>query len=329
MPTADPDVGLPGSENLPVQRVRRRFSKGRFRARLRRARLPVAIALGLGVLASLVAYRIGESLGEDLGRRKQIGLMEIVESRRVYELPEQVARRLDDLLLEVRSLRGPRSAQAAQSIAALAAEYPNVASMHYAAAIAALEAGDLSAVEEQAKISISRGERLSDAHVLLSIVESQRRSQQPHQLVPPMARVKEHLAAAIKADPMNPAPRIELGSLLRYSGDTEGALRELRAARARSLPVDSHLSVDVTVSLMEVESLPTEVLQARDPHSDDPRALLPAALVALRTDNPALAAHILRRAQAILPRETFSYLVNDAAFRRYAELPEIRHFQEN
>jgi hypothetical protein len=120
---------------------------------------------------------------------------------------------------------------------------------------------------------------------------------------------------------------MELGSLFRYMGDEQGAIKELRSAKARLHPVDSHLSVDVTVALIEVENLPLDVLTPTEPERDDVRALFPAAYVAMRHDNFELGARLLKRCQNLLSPDTFHYLVNDRAFRRFSYRPELKEFQ--
>ena len=158
-------------------------------------------------------------------------------------------------------------------------------------------------------------------------MESQRASLPANEkLGDPMMRAQQILEKAIVEDPAAAGPRVELGSLLRYRGQRDGAVRELRAAKARLHPVDSHLVIDVTVALIEVEELPAGALEISDPATDDVRALFPAAYVAMKKDDFVLAKRLLDRCKAVLPADTFLYLVNDPAFRKFAYREDLKPY---
>jgi tetratricopeptide (TPR) repeat protein len=294
----------------------------RLLRRLRRRATSIFAMIAGAILLALTFFRVGESQGAREGKEAALRDMAVLEARRVYTLPAEAQQQLDAALLEVRS---GNTLAGAEATAELAEKFPDVASLNYAAGLGAIQAGDFKKAIAFANASIDKGERVSDSHVLISIAEAQLRAEEPgQQLVNPQLRVREILDEAIAADPMNASARMELGSLLRYMGDEAGALRELGAAKARLHPVDSHLAVDVTVALIEVENLPMEALQPSEPTVDDVRVLFPAAYIAMRNENFELGIRLLQRCKNLLPADSFFYLVNDRAFQRFAYRDDMK-----
>ena len=321
----EPD-DVKGEESQGGRRRRRKKpakpSLKRVLAQLRRRAMGIFAILAGAILVALTFFRVGESRGEREGKEAALRDMAVLEARRVYELPAEAQQQLDAALLEV---RGGNAVAAAEDIAQLVKKFPDVASLDYAAGLASIQAGDFETAMTFANASIDKGEKVSDSYVLISIAEAQSRAQEPgNQFVNPQLRVREILDKAIAADPMSAGARMELGSLFRYMGDESGALRELGAAKARLHPVDSHLAVDVTVALIEVESLPLEALQPSEPTADDVRVLFPAAYIAMRRDNFELGIKLLNRCKNLLPLDSFLYLVNDRAFQRFSYREDMK-----
>jgi len=321
----EPD-DVKGEESQGGRRRRRKKpakpSLKRVLAQLRRRAMGIFAILAGAILVALTFFRVGESRGEREGKEAALRDMAVLEARRVYELPAEAQQQLDAALLEV---RGGNAVAAAGDIAQLVKKFPDVASLDYAAGLAAIQAGDFETAMIFANASIDKGEKVSDSYVLISIAEAQSRAQEPdNQFVNPQLRVREILDKAIAADPMSAGARMELGSLFRYMGDESGALRELGAAKARLHPVDSHLAVDVTVALIEVESLPLEALQPSEPAADDVRVLFSAAYIAMRRDNFELGIKLLNRCKNLLPLDSFLYLVNDRAFQRFSYREDMK-----
>ncbi len=321
----EPDASKEGGSQGGRRRRRKKPSKPSFKRvliKVRRRGMSIFAIVAGAILVALTFFRVGESRGEREGKEAALRDMAVLEARKVYELPPEAQQQLDAALLEVRA---GNAAKAAVDIAQLVEKFPDVASLNYAAGLGAIQAGEFEKAIAFANASIDKGERVSDSYVLLSIAESQMRAQAPgNQFVNPQLRVREILDKAIAADPMSAGARMELGSLFRYMGDESGALKELGAAKARLHPVDSHLAVDVTVALIEVENLPLEALQPSEPTADDVRILFPAAYIAMRHENFELGIRLLNRCRNLLPLDSFLYLVNDRAFQRFSYREDVK-----
>ncbi len=314
--------GEPSSGRRRRRKKPAKPSVKRVLIQLRRRAMAIFAIIAGAILLSLTFFRVGESRGEREGKEAALRDLAVVEARKVYVLPPEAQQQLDAALLEV---RGGNAVKAAVDLAALAEKFPDVASLRYAAGLGAIQAGELEKAIAFANASIDKGERISDSYVLISIAEAQLRAEEPgKQFVSPQLRVREILDKAIAADPMSAGARMELGSLFRYMGDEAGALKELGAAKARLHPVDSHLAVDVTVALIEVENLPLEALQLSEPTADDVRVLFPAAYIAMRQENFELGIRLLTRCKNLLPMDSFLYLVNDRAFQRFAYRDDMK-----
>ncbi len=321
----EPDSDKEG-ESLGGRRRRKKKpakpSLKRVFSRLRRRATTIFAIIAGAILVALTFFRMGESRGEREGKEAALRDMAVIEARKVYTLPPETQQQLDAALLEVRA---GNAVAAAVTLAELAEKFPDVASLSYAAGLGAIQAGEFEKAIAFANASIDKGERVSDSYVLISIAEAQMRAEEPDkQFVNPQLRVREILDKAIAADPMNAGARMELGSLFRYMGDESGALKELGAAKARLHPIDSHLAVDVTVALIEVENLPLEALQPSEPTADDVRVLFPAAYIAMRHENFDLGIRLLNRCKNLLPLDSFLYLVNDRAFQRFSYRDDMK-----
>jgi len=275
------------------------------------------------ILAGL-AFKAGTAVGFGQGRAALERELAVREARRVYVLPPEARERVDAALM---AFRDGRAEETLAELTKITGEYPDVASIRYLAALAAIQAGNPEEALRFARESIGRGEKVADSLVVESIVESQRASlPETEKMGDPITRAQKILEEAIIEDPAAAGPRIELGSLLRYRGQREDAVRELRSAKARLHPVDSHLVIDVTVALIEVEELPSGALEVSEPATDDVRALFPAAYIAMKKDDFTLAKRLLDRCRAVLPADTFLYLVNDPAFRKFSYRDDLKPY---
>ena len=280
---------------------------------------PYAIPI---ILLAALAHSIGRSAGEREGRNAAAQEAAAAEEERIRVLSPQGEARLEAALGQ---LREGDSAAAARTLQALAGEFPDVPSMDFLAARACVQAGDSPTAKRFAMLSIKKGQRVSDSLALLSVIESQKAGLPEHQRMgDPLARARQMIEEAMAADPANPGPRMELGALLRTSGDQEGAMQQMRAAELRMLPVDSQLAADITIALIQAEALPMSESVPVDENSPDVRRLFSDAYLALRRDDVPLAIRLLKRCQAMIPPDLFHYLVNDPAFRRFAYQPELK-----
>jgi hypothetical protein len=139
-------------------------------------------------------------------------------------------------------------------------------------------------------------------------------------------RSENFLAQAIAADPSNPYPRFELATLLRYDRRKEEAAVQLKGARSLLNPIDSHSIMDITTAIMRLEVLPEDQVPGKIAPSDNPIKLIPAAYAAMRRGDFADAAAMLRAAREVMSPESFDYLINDPAMRRYAREAQLAEF---
>lgn len=241
------------------------------------------------------------------------------------QLPPEVSAQLDAALM---NLRDGDTATAEKDLLQLdegKAKYP---SLSYLAALAAMQNGNIDLAERKVKESIIKRERISDALALQSVIETQKAADQSRwkTMGDPQKRSEMLLRQAILADAANPYPHFELATLLRYQGRRDEAAQELRAAKARLNPVDSHLLLDITLSLMRIEDMPEEQIPGDPPQSDDIRKLFPAAYASMRLGNFSEAAALLQRCRESLSIDVFDYLLNDPVVRKFSDREELKQF---
>jgi len=238
-------------------------------------------------------------------------------------LPPETMARLDKALFDLRNGHAADALKALSEMEATA----DIPSLSYLVALAALQNGDVDLVETQAHKSIRKREKVSDSLALLAVVESQRANDRSRvKMGSSIKRSEMLLGQAISADPANPYPRFELATLLRYDKRRDDAARELKGARSLLNPIDSHSIMDITTRIMVLEAMPLDQVPKTSDTTDNPQKLIPAAYAAMRLGDFARAASLLRTARDVLSFESFDYLVNDPAFRRYAQEPQLAEF---
>jgi tetratricopeptide (TPR) repeat protein len=221
-------------------------------------------------------------------------------------------------------LREGNAGEALESLRKLEKASPNLPSLSYFLALAALQSGNTALAEKNADTSIAKRERIADSLALKAVIETQK--PRAGSLGDPAAAGEALLRQATLIEPGNPAPLIELSTILRHKGDNDGALELLKAARNRLNPVDSHAVAETTIRLLELQALEVKNLPTNlDPDSGT-SALFSAAYVAMRTGRFAEAASHLNTAKKRLPPDLFLYLVNDPALRRFKDQPELTAF---
>ncbi len=284
---------------------------------------PGWMVIGLGVAAILIvalfvgvgAYAMGQASGRAIERTAH-------ERVPATYSPEQMT----VLNAALEKLRGGDPSAAVSMLLNLKAALPSVS---YLIALAALQDGNSSLATAEAEKSISLKERVSDSLALLAVLETQKASDRTQlAMVDPRRRAESLLREAIAVDPANPYPHFELATLLRYQGNRQEALQEIEAAKARLNPMDSHLVMDITSRLLRLESLAAADLPPQEPSTNDPRELLPAAYAAMKRGDFDQAAELLRKTQALMDRELFTYLINDPAMRRFAREPRLAAFYQ-
>jgi tetratricopeptide (TPR) repeat protein len=235
-------------------------------------------------------------------------------AREVMALPPEVLDALDDAMARLRS---GKPGEGLGMLEVLLEEHPEVSSLRYAMALAAIDAGDLSSATSMAGESVKRGEKVSDALALLAVLDREKERAGIPSIAPPEERARSHLEQAIAADPLNPRPRIEIADALRRRGQIAQAAGHLRAALNLMEPVDGRLVAEATLAILEIE-------QDGD-IADRPRiaTLLARATEAANSGNDSLATSLLAELESLLAPETFAYLVGDPSLRKHAHLEGV------
>lgn len=300
-------------ETRKPTRKKRSWLRYRFRA------LPTLIFTA--AVAVIFAF-LGFHLGKWAGWNESIALA----TRDRIDVRPEFNGKIDEALAMLR--RGDASKAEAQ-LAILEQENPDVASLSYLRALAAMQAGDIVLAEAKVDESIAKGERISDSLSLKAVLTSQKSADGGFQVFgDPAVRSEQFLRQAMVADAANPSPLIELGTLLRYKKRDAEAIALLEAAKTRLNPVDSHTVIEVTLALARAQQLADDQLDSQPLTSQDPASLFVAAYVAMRKGQFTSAAQYLRTCRAQLPIDLFDYLVNDPALRKYAREPQLAPFYQ-
>ena len=234
---------------------------------------------------------------------------------------------LSRLDASLQSLRDGNAKMSVQELTLLQEQNPKVPSLSYLIALAALQAGNTDLAAKTVDASISKGERVSDSLALKAVLESQKaRNPNSGSFGDPKVNAETYLRQAILADPANPAPCIELATLLRYAKRDDEAAALLQAARARLNPVDSFAVVETTLALMKLQNLSDEELPKDIRPDKDISSMFSAAYIAIRKSDFAQAKTLLNMCKERLPADLNSYLINDPAFRRFVLQPELSEF---
>lgn len=340
--TSDDELGVefkPVQENEAQARVRKERKRKKEALVLAWQKKGAAFLKGIPALeVRLLPFLIGSlvvlmlfswiSRQRGLAEGREEGLKEANDAatKLKVELPADVANQLNGALF---TLRKGDAAGALRTLRKLEEEREDYASMSYLVALAAMQNGDIPLAERKVQETIVKRERVSDALALQSVLETQKGADLTLATMgDPKVRSEALLRQSIIADAANPYPHFELATLLRYKGQREEAIEEIKAAQARLNPMDSHLVMDVTLSLINLELKPDSAAVA-SLESDDARKLLPSAYIAMTRGQFGLAAAILFKAKTLLAPDVFDYLVNDPAFRRYAREKELKKFYGN
>lgn len=288
---------------------------------------PLVPGLAAMFAAVLFFSWVFHGLGYDRGRADGWRLADEAATKEKIALPDDVSGELDEALIALRS----GNAETALKILRKLEEMPKgYSSLSYLVALAAMQNGDIDLAEQKVKETIAKRERVSDALALESVLVTQKAADPARsRMGDPRIRSEALLRQAAIVDAANPYPRFELATLLRYKGQPKEAEAEVRAAQARLNPMDSHVVMDVTLRLIELEQCPDDKLPAVEPQSDDIRKLLPYAYAAMRRGGFPQAVAVLEKCRTLLSPDLFDYLVNDPAFRRFARQEELKGIYGN
>jgi tetratricopeptide (TPR) repeat protein len=215
-------------------------------------------------------------------------------------------------------LRSGLPVQALSTLRKVRAENPQIPSIDYLVALASLQAGDRAEAETALALSLTKGERVSDALALQANLEASAEGGSvgvPFGSLEPVA--DRLLREAIEADAANPYPYFELAMRLRARGDHQQAKEMLESARVRLQPVDAHTAVDVSLRLLELQETADADLPEILSETTGAADLFGAAYLGFRRGRPEEAVEFLRRAGEILPEDMVAYLAADPSFKTY------------
>lgn len=275
----------------------------------------IVLKAGFGFLAVFtifLAFRFGESCGKETALREAPPAPAPTPPPK--DFPEELLPELDTAL---NLLRKGENLDALAALNKMVASHSDAPSVHYAAAIAALQSGYPREAERLADASIARGSRVSDSWALkAAIVAIKSKASSPEQEI--------LLKKAIASDPMNPSPFVELASFLRAQGKTDEVSVLLESAIVRFNPADSRIVVETTRAVLAVdigEKLVPPAQPVGIPVKD-----FPNAYSEMKRGNYEHAAAILRFCRDQTDPDLFAYLVNDSALRKFASRQEFAEF---
>ena len=212
------------------------------------------------------------------------------------------------------------SSGALRKIQVLSAKHPDVSSLDYLAALAALQAGDFKTAHEKASLSITKNQKVSDSLVLLSMSESVGGTSGGSSLRDPKIVRESLLREAVTADVASPFPMIELASFLRSQKRDEEALELLRAANARLHPIDTHVVVETSIQLMKLQQMPDEQLPSASSEGSITE-IFASVYISLRKKDYKQAAIALKKGRHQASPDLFAYLINDPVFKPFQTEP--------
>ena len=323
-PDSNDQEPLPGTaENVTLTKplpppLARDFRFGKWMGKAKRRRVRMGRAL-VAFAVALVPVAWGFfALGEAVENARIVAAI----TNQGVEIPAGFQTRLDTAL---KQLRAGDTEEALKNLLLLEEANPAISSLTYLVAIAAMQSGDAELAGNKADASIAKRERVSDSLALKAVLETQKRTSGFGDRT---VRSEVYLRQAMVADAANPAPCIELATLLRYQKRDDEALQLLEAARSRLNPVDSHAVVEASLALMKLQDLPDTDLPADLNPDRDASSLFSSAYVAMRKGDFSTAASILRSGKHYLPTDFFDYLINDPALRKFGSRSELKEFYQ-
>jgi hypothetical protein len=315
--TSTSPAGGGGDKQLPTTERRRGGS---------RSRKPVGLYILVALMGAIIAvclFAIYHLMGSpEVASSTEPSPSEISapETEPVVVTPEQ-QQMIDVAMIK---LRGGDAEAALERFKILKNDNPQIPSLDYLTALAALQAGDIPLAVSSVEASVAKGERVSDALALSAALEGMKSAGGGWQAMGDLrARAEYYLQQAIEADAANPSPYIELAMRLRGRGENDEARRMLEAARVRINPVDSFAILDTTLMLIQLQELPDDQLPSDLDPDKDTSSLMGSAYVSLRRGDFTAAAGFLETAKKRLPADLYYYLLGDPELRKYASQPQL------
>lgn len=216
---------------------------------------------------------------------------------------------------------------ALKTLEQLRAQNASVRSLHYITSLAALQAGDAHRASAEAEASIAKCERVSDSLAIRAAVEGLKPSAAGWQPAgDKRSQAAAYLREAIKADPANPHPFVELAIRARGQGKDDEAAALFESARLRMPPIDTRAVLETTLVLIRLQKLPDQELPRDIDPDKDEASLVGAAYVAMRLGDFGSAAALLRTAGDRLPVDLYRYLLGDPVFKDFARRDDLAPF---
>jgi tetratricopeptide (TPR) repeat protein len=310
-----------------TKRSRRLVPREEFAILKRRVRRYWNIRVILGpvvvvaILMAFVIWQVASLHGIAEGERR----LRAARTKDLLQVPAEFTKSVDDALITLRS-GDPK--KALDTLRQLESQRPDVASMTYLVAEAAMRSGNIDLADSKAAESIAKEERICESLSLKAGIVAMRRATPGYKTMgDPRLSAELLLRQAILADAANPIPYVRLGILLRYQNKTEEAEQMLHAAKARLNPVESPVMMDSTTSLIKLAKTPDTELPALTPDSGkSPAALIGSAYAAMRRSDFQRASESLRLCQGMIPADLFALVMMDPALRPYRSQPLLAEF---
>jgi hypothetical protein len=276
------------------------------------------------LIAAMVSGAVFFAVGRHFGRTGAEAKKRAAVSVEPKEASEAQFAEFESALHDLQNGMVPESKNI---LSKLLGEKAPISSLALVVANAALLDGDIPLAERCVKLSLERGESVSDALVLQAIIEAKIASSPEHSnMGNPGIRIDGLLQQAIQADASNPRPFFELATLRRFEKRHGEALELLKSASNRLGQSDSIMSVNLAKELVKLERLPDSDLAAAVPAGKDAQSLLCAAYAAARLGDPAKAAELVAQARTVVPPRTFFQLMKDPAFVPWRKEPALEKF---
>jgi len=313
-------VAAPAASSMPVEFGSHKGSLSMFLAALKRrfdghqdwVSLPKfssrqKVALLGGVLAVAILLFVLSAAWSRDGATQTVA-MRLAGDKALEEINQTFAR-----------LAEGNSAVALETIRNVEAKYGDTPSLDYIFALVALHAGDHKLAEERARASMEKGELISDSLVIQSMAEVSELARGSGMRDPKTLR-EAMLRRAVRSNPANPFPMIELASLLRSQSRLEEAKDVLTAAKNRLHPIDTHAVVETSLLLTELQTksdaeLPSAVEQGTLPE------MFASIYISLRRGRSDLAAKALEKCRMISSPDLLDYILSDPAFASLSDVP--------
>lgn len=281
----------------------------------------LALACLIASIASgAVFFALGRHLGPAKSAEADLGDIAVPDSR-----PTELQKREFETALGL--LQNGMLSEAKNTLSSLMDQNAPITSLPLMVANAALLDGDVPLAERGIRLSIERGQSVSDALVLQAIIEAKLATTPEHKVMGnPRIRIEGLLEQAIAADSSNARPYFELATLRRFENRDDDALDLLKSAANRLGQSDSILSVNLAIELVKLERLPDGELAQAVPAGSDPQSLLCAAYAAARLGQTDKAAGLVEQARTLTPPKTFFQLLKDPAFSSWRKEPALEKF---